>query len=157
MISEETSVIINRLLQKVVNEAGGTGTAAKIPGITTGGKTGTSSDDNDQLFVGITPYYVAACWMGYDEKQSIRYGSYPPPRLWKSIMAPLHEGMADKPFPTSENVEEHTYCLTTGNLASDYCEKKAVGYYKQTNIPPVCTECEYGPSSSDDSSSSDDE
>jgi membrane carboxypeptidase/penicillin-binding protein len=32
------------------------------------GKTGTSQDDMNQWFVGMTPYYVAPAWLGYDLK-----------------------------------------------------------------------------------------
>jgi penicillin-binding protein 1A len=100
VISQETAVIINRLMQKVVNEAPGTGTAAKLPNMTVAGKTGTSSNNNDQWFVGITPYYVGVVWMGYDEQQAINYTghSYPPPIVWKNVMGPLHEGLSDPGF-----------------------------------------------------------
>ncbi|MFV3037987.1 hypothetical protein ACNI5A_33170, partial [Klebsiella pneumoniae] len=60
------------LLSGVVNSSVGTGKGAKLDcGISTYGKTGTTDDDCDKWFVGFTPYYVGACWYGFDNPASI--------------------------------------------------------------------------------------
>ena len=144
VISAETATIVNRLLQRVVYGPYGTGTPAAFPNMTIGGKTGTSDDDYNQWFMGITPYYVCGVWMGYDTPETIRYGggvSYAPPLLWKSIMQPLHEGLENKQFPVwgESNIEQAEYCTETGELALDTCPSTATGWYKKSNLPPTCS------------------
>lgn len=139
VISPETATIVNRLLQRVTHGGpGATGTAAPFSTMAMGGKTGTSTDDNDQWFVGITPYYVTSIWMGYDTNQTIRYIQYAPPIVYKQIMGPVHEGLEIKEFPVWGNVVQRNYCADSGNLASPNCPNVGTGWYKQTNLPPEC-------------------
>ena len=135
---------MNRLLQRVTYGPYGTGTPAAFPNMTVAGKTGTSDDDYNQWFMGITPYYVCGVWMGYDTPETIRYGggvAYAPPLLWKSIMQPLHEGLENKQFPVwgESNIEQAEYCTETGELALDTCPSTATGWYKKSNLPPTCS------------------
>ena len=67
VISSETSTILNKLCQRVVNAAPGTGTTARIPGFQVAGKTGSASDNTDLWFVGMTPKYLGVVWLGYSE------------------------------------------------------------------------------------------
>ena len=48
---------MNSMLQNVVTS--GTGTSARLSGMTAAGKTGTTTDDYDRWFVGYTPYYLS--------------------------------------------------------------------------------------------------
>ncbi len=137
-ISFETATIINRLLYQVTHGPYGTGTTANLGTMPTIGKTGTSSDDFDQWFIGATPYYVGVVWMGYDENQQIRYYSYPPPILWRSIMQEVHQGLEYRDFEYSPNVVERLYCAETGQLAVEACPSTIVGYYKASNLPDEC-------------------
>lgn len=148
VISESTSVIMNKALQLVTTY--GTGTGASLgSAMPTAGKTGTSEHDVNQWFVGVTPYYVCQVWLGYDEEMrineygnsvpnSIGYYSYPPPLLWKSIMEPLHEGLDYIPFQESEEVVSKAYCTQTGLLATDKCGSVASGWYRLSNLPSNC-------------------
>ncbi len=140
-ISSDTATIMNKLLQNVVRGSHGTGYAAQLSNMPVVGKTGTSDDDYDQWFVGLTPYYVAAVWQGYDRSATIKYNSYPPPIIWKNIMSGIHSDLAYKDFPYDSNVVQKTYCTVSGDLATDKCEKTATGYYKKDNIPATCTQC----------------
>ncbi|MEG2770563.1 MAG: penicillin-binding transpeptidase domain-containing protein, partial [Oscillospiraceae bacterium] len=64
-ISEETAMIMNKMLYRVVH--GGTANGLWVrDAMDSVGKTGTTNDDKDHWFVGLTPYYVSAAWMGYD-------------------------------------------------------------------------------------------
>lgn len=141
VISYETSTIVNKLMQRVTSAPLGTGTAANLGTMPVAGKTGTSSDDKDQWFVGITPYYIGVVWLGYDHPQQIRYTSlpYPPPVLWKNVMRDLHEGLDPVQFDASPNVVSMNYCTVSGDLATDYCPTTAVGWYKTSYIPGSCT------------------
>ena len=145
VISEDTAVVMNRLLQRVTGGPNGTGGTARISGMPTGGKTGTSSDDVDQWFIGFTPYYICQVWLGYDEKTAengygqIRYRSYPPPLIFKDIMQPLHEGLEYKEFLDSPDVVSQTYCTITGDLAGPTCDSVGTGWYKKSRLPHTCS------------------
>ncbi len=166
VISAETATVMNRLLQEVTGSEG-TGAAANLGAlnIPVAGKTGTTDDSVDQWFVGVTPYYVGVCWLGYDSRyqtdeqgnikyyangnpipNSIRYSSYPPPKIWRAIMSQVHEGVSGKEFETSTNVTSYQYCKLTGMLAGDGCPDTATGWYKNSNIPQVCSYHNYGAS-----------
>lgn len=144
VITKETSSIINLMMQQVTTTAPGTGTTARLGGTAAGipvaGKTGTSSDNKDQWFVGITPYYTGIVWMGYAPvAQPINYIQFPTPIVWKNVMQPIHEGLEAKDFEYSQNITQKTYCLQSGDLAAETCTSVASGWYKNTNIPPICT------------------
>ena len=64
--------------------------------VDTAGKTGTTSADFDRYFVGYTPYYVAACWTGYDINSSLSaYGENPSCTMWDKVMTLLHQKYID--------------------------------------------------------------
>lgn len=143
VISEDTATVLNKLLQRVTTV--GTGRAAHLGTMPTGGKTGTSTSDVDQWFIGFTPYYICQVWLGYDTKTAennngtIRYGSYPPPLIFHDIMEPLHEGLEPKEFFASEEVVSLTYCTISGDLASANCTSTQTGWYKSSRKPGMCT------------------
>lgn len=143
VLTQETAVVMNKLLQRVVSAAPGTGTNAKFPGsdMPIAGKTGTSDNDYNQWFIGVTPYYVGVCYLGYDEMETINYSGYyyPPPIIWRNIMAPIHANLPVIDFPESPNVIERIYCKQTGCLATEKCTDTAYGWYKTNNLPPDCT------------------
>lgn len=143
VLTQETAVVMNKLMQRVVSAAPGTGTNAKFPGsdMPIAGKTGTSDNDYNQWFIGVTPYYVGVCYLGYDEMETINYSGYyyPPPIIWRNIMAPIHANLPVIDFPGSPNVIERIYCTQTGCLATEKCTSTAYGWYKTNNMPPDCT------------------
>ena len=71
VISSESATVLNHLLQGVTTGTYGTGTTAKFSAMPVAGKTGTSDNDNNQWFIGVTPYYVGVCWLGYDIPEQI--------------------------------------------------------------------------------------
>ncbi len=142
VISPETATIVNKLMQRVTSGPYGTGTTARFQSIATtvAGKTGTTDDDKDQWFAGVTPYYVGVVWMGFDEPERIRYTNYAPPIVFRQVMEPLHQNLPVKQFEVWGNVVEKTYCTESGDLAIDTCPSTAVGWYKESNIPSECFE-----------------
>jgi penicillin-binding protein 1A len=57
------------------------------------GKTGTTTDNYDAWFVGLTPYYAAALWIGNDINLELSQGSVAAARLWSKVMRQLHSGL----------------------------------------------------------------
>ena len=60
------------MLKAVVNI--GTGGKAKVLGRPVGGKTGSTNDENDAWFLGVTPYLVTGTYIGYDQVEPMGRG-----------------------------------------------------------------------------------
>lgn len=151
VISEDSAEVVNKLLQRVVNGPLGTGGTAKFGSMPVAGKTGTTSNDVDQWFMGMTPYYVGGVWFGYanDSNIQIRYSSYPPPIIWKNVMKKIHSGLEYKDFLTTNKVVELTYCVSSGEIATSACPQTETGWFKESNIPGTCVQHLGGSDSSD--------
>ncbi len=119
VLKESTVYYINTMLQNVIKN--GTGKTANFSGMTIAGKTGTTTSNYDKWFVGYSPYYTAAVWVGYDQQERIPDSSYLAARLWKLVMEPLHEGLEDTGFETPDNLVTQTICLDSGLIATDAC------------------------------------
>ena len=71
-ITPQNAYVMAKLLEGVVNF--GTGGKARVLGRPIGGKTGTTNDENDAWFIGVTPHLVTATYIGYDQLQSMGRG-----------------------------------------------------------------------------------
>ncbi|MBO4500768.1 MAG: transglycosylase domain-containing protein [Clostridia bacterium] len=147
-ISEQSAYILTRLLCNVVNEEGGTaykmfhglvkgtvgGEKVPVPAfdflgkVEVGGKTGTTNDNRDRYFVGITPNYAAAVWFGYENNKSVAKFEYNPAlRLWIEVFNRVYgkleaNGRAyktefDEPF----GIVKVKYCTISGKLPTEAC------------------------------------
>ena len=87
VITPEVSSQMLEMMQGVVR--GGTGTAAQIEGLDVAGKTGTTDGSRDAWFVGCTPEYTLAVWVGNDDHSPMYdvYGGGLPARLWQRVMS----------------------------------------------------------------------
>lgn len=100
-----------------------TGTKARLDTMSTAGKTGTTTDNNDLWFVGFTPYYTAGIWEGYDVNDYISESEGTTKEIWKKIMTRVHEGMSDPGFRIPVGMETATICVKCGKLAiAGVCE-----------------------------------
>ena len=121
ILSKKTVDYMNYCMIGGVNS--GTGTQAKISGITTAGKTGTTGDNKDKWFCGLTGYYTAAVWCGYDSPEVISgVSGNPSSQLFKKVMQPLHDGKSDVSLYDSSKMHSVTICLDCGKLATDACK-----------------------------------
>ncbi len=138
-VSEETSVVMNKMLQNVVygNEGTGGGVRKFVSKTRVFAKTGTSDSSNDLWFVGGTPYYVGSSWCGYDQQEGISKASAAQ-NMWGAVMQKLHEDLPAKQFFSSENVICKPYCASTGLLAKTGCPVSDYGWYKTSNAS-YCT------------------
>ena len=133
-LSEETAYIMNRALKTVLEYGTGAGLAPKR--LDAVGKTGTTSDNKDHWFIGVTPYYSTATWWGYDKpaELSVNYTTHPPTTAWRNVMNIAQAELPSKSFPTSKDVEMLNYCPITGNIANANCPDQKPGYYKKSTI-----------------------
>lgn len=137
-ISSQSATIMNRLLRQVVVGPEGTGRGANIGGWDVIGKTGTTNDDYDSWFIGVTPYAVSGIWIGYDNPKRIMETSAAV-RTWKYIMSKFLEGKSLIDFNFDSGVVEANYCRITGELYTSSCPGSAVGYYANSRMPQSCS------------------
>ena len=135
-MKESTAYSINELLKGVVRS--GTGTEAAFSGMTIAGKTGTTSSNYDRYFVGYTPYYTAAVWIGYDQNASIRANGNPAAQLWKKAMSEAHENLPNQNFNGSTaDMTQVTVCTRTGLLQGPGCTDVQTVWVAASNAPAL--------------------
>ncbi len=90
--------MLRDLLWHVVNR--GTGRAAAL-GIDTFGKTGTTQDNRDAIFVGFAGDLVTAVWVGNDDNTPLKgiQGGGLPARIWRDFMSGAVRASAGVPRP----------------------------------------------------------
>ena len=139
VVSLNTAVVTNNLLQQTVYGPYGTASMAAISGVPVAGKTGTTDDYHDRWFIGMTPEYLGAVWIGYDIAKEIDvYRISNPCRIWRTVMTEVIKGVKMGAYPVSKEVIKMAYCTKTGLLAGDSCASTAVGYYDSTKLPAKC-------------------
>jgi len=148
VFKESTAYMLVDILTDAVKR--GTGTEARISGMTVAGKTGTNSDYRSVYFAGMTPYYTAAVWIGHDDpspdtvlKDKSTGGKYAA-ALWEAFMEKIHKGLPDKSIldvsPASLGLVKKTVCSVSGKLATDACyadplHKPVTDWFLESDAP----------------------
>lgn len=140
-LDSDAAWVSNRILRTVVTTPTGTARFAQLENVDVIGKTGTSNDGKNLMFVGATPDYVAALWIGYDDGREIGRGDgwKTLAKIWNFVMADVQDTSQVLNFTPDSSVLERKYCLETGLLASSKCTKTDTGYYRPSNVPDYCT------------------
>ncbi|MBQ9767018.1 MAG: transglycosylase domain-containing protein [Lachnospiraceae bacterium] len=91
------------ILQGVMTN--GTGVKLQLEHSVSAGKTGTTNDIKDGWFVGYTPYYTTAVWVGYDMPKALDNlaGNTYPGYIWQTFMDALHEDLPERDFTLYED------------------------------------------------------
>ncbi len=102
VLSEKATQSMNVMLSQVPEW--GTGRRAKLDGIKTAGKTGTTQSYRDAWFVGYTGNYVAAVWFGNDNYGPTKRltGGRLPAMTWKKFMTYAHQNIDLRALPFVE-------------------------------------------------------
>ncbi|GAA0242028.1 transglycosylase domain-containing protein [Metaclostridioides mangenotii] len=113
VVEPEVAYVMTDMLLGVVSEGGGK--KANIPnGMPVAGKTGTTNSSKDVWFVGYTPYYVGATYIGDDSRidknkksiprRSISGGSGTAATLWSKVMSKVHKNLDVADFEVPSKV-----------------------------------------------------
>ena len=137
----QEAYIMKSMLQDAVNR--GTGARGRISGQAVAGKTGTTNDDKDIWFVGFTPYYTGAVWIGEDLPKSLNSTSDVPTALWGKIMTKVHSDLASKSFTMPSGIVGLAICDESGLQVGPYCSKTRKELFIAGTTPKeVCTKHE---------------
>lgn len=124
VLEEQSAYILTDMMQDVIKN--GTGTQARFKKIKMpiAGKTGTTNDTKDLMFVGYTPYYVAGIWLGFDHPKTMREDRGYHLKLWSAIMEEIHANakLKEKKFDRPDGVINANICKKSGGLANDGCK-----------------------------------
>jgi penicillin-binding protein 1A len=140
VIDQNTAYIMTSLLEGVVKH--GTGHRVKALKRPVAGKTGTTNNLHDAWFVGYTPRYNTATWVGYDDERSLgkgETGSRAASPIWVGFMKRL---LADKPvrvFQVPEGVVFSKIDAETGLLPIPESTKTIFECFKEGTVPTEYT------------------
>ena len=137
VLSPQSAFIMYDLLQGPVTP-GGTGTNAPFSDMPVRGKTGTSSEKKNLWFVGLTPYYSAAVWIGTDkgDVEVSGMGSNDAALLWGRIMKGAHTGLPVKEVERPSGISSYSVSKDSGNIPTDltYADPRGNRVYSELFI-----------------------
>lgn len=147
IFSKEGARVMNQLLMNVTEN--GTASSVTLKNvIDTAGKTGTSGDDRDRLFIGFTPYAVAGIWCGYrDSGKPIGYVAPTHLKIWDDVMRRIHKDIllskSEEPIRSfsTKGLIRHEFCCDSGMLYSENCmldprgNRLDHGYFMKGTVP----------------------
>ncbi|MBO4680205.1 MAG: transglycosylase domain-containing protein, partial [Lachnospiraceae bacterium] len=109
-----------QLIQAMIDCAKfGSGRQISFPGMTTAGKTGTTSNEQDIWIAAFTPYYTASCWTGYDNNEKLTVAQEAIPKeMWRKVMQRVTEvkELENKEFERPAGIKECDICALSGKL-----------------------------------------
>lgn len=117
VLKDSTCFLLSSAMSDVLTS--GTGTAAYFgTGMGQAGKSGTTTNNRDTVWVGYTPYYTCGVWGGFDDN-AIQDGlkcTYPK-IVWRKVMQRIHENLPSVPFQAPASVTGVQVCAESGLLA----------------------------------------
>lgn len=122
---------MTNMLRRVISI--GTGKKASLGRREAAGKTGTTNDNRDAVFVGYTADLVTGVWMGNDNNAEMGrvYGGTLPATMWANFMKAAHEGMPRRKIYKQHWVMPHP---------SQYKKKQPEAESAQEEVPVAETQ-----------------
>ncbi len=116
---------VTRILEGVITS--GTGAGYTSTACTSAGKTGTSEEESDAWFVGYTPRFSTAVWVGHPQtREYTGYGGTTAGPIWQSYMESAQEGECEE-FEVPEGMPELSGLDSEHTSSSGYSD----GYYEE--------------------------
>lgn len=134
--SPETAYIMNRLLHYNITHSTNTNAGlARVSGWDIIGKTGTTDEDKDSWFCGMSPYATLAIWTGFDTPQTISVnGQRVATTTFAKVMSEYLKDKEQKEFDKPGGIVEAYYSPSSGQILSSG-SSSYVGYYTEDNMP----------------------
>ena len=145
VLSEQNAYVLTNILKSPVYgfEGGATASGCAISGIETAAKTGTTTSFWDRWLCGMTPYYAAATWFGYDTPEPINgyiAGSSNPAKvIWTAVMKEVHEDLDKATFNKPNGIVTAKICKATGKVATDKCTNTYTEVFASGTVPTACS------------------
>ncbi len=126
IFSPQASYIVYDMLKDQVES--GSAKPAKFGNIPVAGKTGTTTGDKDYLFAGLTPYYSATIWIGYDKPREMRTssGTVTSP-IFGKIMGLAHKDLQYKEVEQPSGISKIAVCMDSGLKPTSLCTQDPRG------------------------------
>ncbi|MEJ2543675.1 MAG: PBP1A family penicillin-binding protein, partial [Calditrichaceae bacterium] len=128
VLSEQTTYIMNNMLQDVMNRGTGYGVRRDYKFFQpAGGKTGTTNDNTNAWFVGFTPDIVTGVWVGLDDFQynlgPRMAGSRAALPFWGKFMKTVYDSLKFRhsSFTEASGIVRIKICNDTKKIATKYC------------------------------------
>jgi penicillin-binding protein 1A len=134
----ETSYIMSTLLKEVVQD--GTGWRLKELKRPIGGKTGTTNDEKDAWFVGVTPYLVTTAYVGFDQLTPMgkwETGSRAASPVVRDYLKEILDDYPKEDFEMPAGVIQVRIDAGSGRVASAYSGKSYFLPFKQGTQPTI--------------------
>lgn len=135
-LNPQTVYLIVNLMKGVIER--GTGTYARRLGRPLAGKTGTTQDQRDLLFVAFSPDVVCGVWIGYDDFRPLKKGlsaSVVAVPLWTDFMREALKNFPVRDFAIPPKIEFAKIDYDTGYLALPTCPKVILEAFREGTAP----------------------
>ena len=136
VMSRAGAAIVTNMLEGVINE--GTGRKARILGRAVAGKTGTSNDYKDALFIGFSPSIITGVWVGRDmggslgEKETGARAALP---IWIDFMQAVFEKKLHQYFDIPDDISQIRMDPMTGLAQPQDSKKSVMALFKKGTEP----------------------
>ena len=143
VIDPRVAFIVRDMLRDAATR--GTGASARriVPAhIDIAGKTGTTNNNADVWFVGMTPTLVAGVWLGFDRPKTIMQGagggSLAAP-IWANMVAKYYGSANAGSWVAPADLSYAEFDRATGQLADEFtpAERRYVEYFLPGTEPPL--------------------
>jgi penicillin-binding protein 1A len=136
VMSRAGAAIITNMLEGVVLE--GTGRQAMTLKTAVAGKTGTTNNYNDALFVGFSPAVATGVWVGRDSDDTLgdkETGAKAALPIWIQFMRTALAGGSSQQFDLPDNVSKVMMDPQTGMLAPHESKEAVMALFKKGTEP----------------------
>jgi penicillin-binding protein 1A len=136
VISRESAAIITDMLRSVIQD--GTGQKAKVIECPVAGKTGTTNEFKDALFIGFSPSITTGVWVGQDTFTTIGKGETGDKAalpIWIEFMQRALLDRAIQYFDIPDDVVKVNIDSSTGLLATDNSPNAVKALFKKGTEP----------------------
>ena len=136
VISRESAAIITDMLRSVIQD--GTGQKAKVIECPVAGKTGTTNEFKDALFIGFSPSITTGVWVGQDTFTTIgkgETGDRAALPIWIEFMQRALLDRAIQYFDIPDDVVKVSIDSSTGLLATDNSPNAVKALFKKGTEP----------------------